>query len=93
MYTTCIANKNTNKNIKNPMKYILGIIICHINVNRIYKKTPDLNLLLDTYNIDILCLTEIWLSSHISNAELFINPSFNIHHLDRPSNVIYILKI
>ena len=86
MYTTCTANKNTKKNIKNPIKHIPGIIICHLNINRMYKKTPDLNLLLDTYNIDILCLTETWLSSHISNAELFINPSFDIHRLDRPSN-------
>jgi exonuclease III len=68
-------NKNKNKTIK----------ICHLNINRLSAKTADINLLLSSYNISILCLTETWLSLNLPTTALFLSPLYNTVRFDRPN--------
>ena len=64
-------------------KILRGIIIGHLNINHLYNKTHDLNILLNTYNPSVLNLNETWLSDNINTDELFIQNNYNIYRLDR----------
>ena len=58
----------------------------HLNINRLYNKTCDINLLLKQNELDILCLTETWLDKTCSNNELFLLNNFITTRIDRHGN-------
>ena len=39
----------------------------------------DLDILLREHNIDILCLTETWLTDEVTNSEIFLNRQYFVH--------------
>lgn len=59
-----------------------GLKITHVNIQSITNKIDHVNLLLHNNNIDVLCLTETWLSDSIDDSELKIN-NYSFCRLDR----------
>ena len=50
-----------------------GLKIAHINIQSIRFKTDHLHIFLHSNNIDILCVTETWLSADIDDNEIVID--------------------
>lgn len=59
-----------------------GLKIAHINIQSVINKVDYINILLHNNCIDVLCLTETWLTDDIDDAELNIN-GYSIYRLDR----------
>jgi len=59
-----------------------GLKIAHVNIQSLRHKLDNLNIFLHSNNIDILCLTESWLSSDIDDSSIMI-PGYNICRRDR----------
>ena len=65
-------------NIRSPMqcqtmpKLLRGLRIGHLNVNRLYNKLDQIKELLTELSLDILGISETWLTADILNNELHI---------------------
>ncbi len=49
-----------------------GIYITHINIQSINHKVDEVIDILDLGNIDILCITESWLSRYVPDSLIYI---------------------
>ena len=65
-----------------PARYIR---VGHLNVNRLMPSLDDVNLILSDQNLDILCLSETFLSARV-DARFFIFPGYAVIRRDRPTN-------
>ena len=54
-----------------------------INARSIRNKVPQLQTLLNVYNIDFVAVTETWLDSSVNTSEIF-DSSYQVHRKDRP---------
>jgi hypothetical protein len=72
-----------------------GFKIAHINIQSLRYKVDHIRVLLDLNQIYILCMTETWLDSNISNNEIHID-GYNIIRLDRShmqhGGILYYIK-
>ena len=59
-----------------------GLKIAHLNIQSLRNKIDHLNILLHDNNIDILCITETWLTNEIYDSEISI-PGYSICRNDR----------
>ena len=59
-----------------------GLKIAHLNIQSLRNKIDHLNILLHDNNIDILCITETWLTNEIDDSEISI-PGYSICRNDR----------
>ena len=59
-----------------------GFKIAHLNIQSLRYKVDNVRVLLVENNIDILCISEIWLESSIGNNEINID-GYNICRSDR----------
>ena len=59
-----------------------GLKICHINIQSLRYKTDHLQIFVHSNNIDILCVTETWLTPQIDVNEIVID-GYNICRKDR----------
>ena len=54
------------------IRMLRGFKVGHLNVNRLFNKLDSVKELIDKYSFDILALSETWLTSEISDSEIFI---------------------
>ena len=59
-----------------------GFRVAHLNINRLYNKLDSVKELLQHTSLDVLALTETWLSSNIDNDELEIE-GYSLFREDR----------
>ena len=59
-----------------------GLKIAHINIQSLRFKTDYLHIFLFENNIDVLCVTESWLTAEIDDDEIMID-GFNMYRKDR----------
>ena len=52
---------------------IKGLKIVFLNIRSLYKHKTEIEIFINQYNIDVLCLCETWISSKYSDIELHIN--------------------
>lgn len=58
------------------------ICVAHLNVRSLLPKLADIQQMLSDFNIDVLCLTETWLTNAVDNSMIKIE-GYNIHRNDR----------
>ena len=73
--------ENSEYNFKN-LNSRKGLSISLLNVNGLRSKLDDIKILLQSGNIDILCVNETKVDQHISQADLAIS-GYNLHRKDR----------
>lgn len=76
-FTDCFVDLNC--------KLQKGLKIAHLNIQCLTNKIDYVNLLLHNNNIDVLCLSETWLTNSIDDSELSIN-GYDICRLDRQND-------
>ncbi len=59
-----------------------GLKIAHLNIQGILQKVDYLDILLHDNNVDVLCVSETWLTNNIDDSEVMIN-GYNLCRLDR----------
>ena len=69
-------------NFQSPIHLKRGMRIAHLNVNRILNKWDGVRDLLSDYNLDVLALSETWLTTDISDDETNIS-GYSIARKDR----------
>ena len=62
-----------------------GFKVAHLNINRLYNTLDSEKELLQHTSLDVLALTETWLSPNIDNGELEIE-GYSFFHEDRRAN-------
>ena len=67
------------------LKNCKGIKCCHINIRSLIKKFDELSLLVRSIDIDILCVTETWLTESISDHEISL-ANYVLYRKDWPHN-------
>ena len=60
--------------------------ILNINFRSIKNKKPDLDILLDSVQLDIIIGTETWLDPSVNSSEFFSLDNFTVYRNDRPQN-------
>ena len=60
--------------------------ILNINFRSIKNKKPDLDILLDSVQPDIIIGTETWLDPSVNSSEFFSPDNFTVYRNDRPQN-------
>ena len=61
-----------------------ALTVGHININRLRHKTNHIQESIDQYHLAILCISETWLDSNISDCEISI-PGYRLLRTDRKS--------
>ena len=82
------ASQSDQTSAKNLVLHFMkpnGIIFGFHNVRSISKIHTDVNITMQTYNIDIYCIAETWLHSSFPTSLLQFN-GYKIHRLDRPTH-------
>ena len=67
---------------------VRGMLILYTNANSLLNKVTELTVMSESYDVQIICITETWLNADILDAEVFI-PNFNIFREDRSNNMRY----
>ena len=62
--------------------------ILYTNANSLLNKVTELTVMSESYNVQVICITETWLNADILDAEVTI-PNFNIFLEDRSSSSRY----
>jgi exonuclease III len=55
------------------------------NARSLNNKMPELHYLLQSYEVDVLCVTETWLHTAIANCTILNGCSYSIFRTDRPT--------
>ena len=63
---------------------LFNLTIAHINICSLLNKLRDIHYLLHKHNIDILAVTETWLTAISTNSAIFL-PGYDVHRFDRTS--------
>ena len=75
---------NNVPNVPSWPKLRRGLKVAHLNVNRLYNKTDSIRELLADTSLDILGLSETWLTADILDNEISIQ-GYSILRRDRPN--------
>ena len=62
--------------------------ILYTNANSLLNKVTELTVMSESYNVQVICITETWLNADILDAEVTI-PNFNIFREDRSNGTRY----
>jgi len=62
--------------------------ILYTNANSLFNKITELTIIAASYDVQVICITETWLSSEVLDAEVSI-PNYNIFREDRLNNTRY----
>lgn len=73
-------NSQKTKNINRPLKII------SLNFQSLKNKKPEIDMLIDSTNPDIIIGTETWLDPAVSSYEFFSANHFTVYRKDRPPN-------
>lgn len=68
--------------IFNPLDIPKGFTVCHLNLRSLRKKISELAIILDSYSLDILTLSETWLDTTVEDTLLAIQ-GYNLYRQDR----------
>ena len=63
---------------------LLSVVL--FNARSLNNKLPDLQYLLNAYNYDVVCITESWLSPHITNNVILGDCSYSFARTDRSAS-------
>jgi len=66
-------------------KRFKGLNICHINAQSMRRKTDELKFLFENSLIDLICISETWLTSYINDAQVKLD-GYQIFRSDRDSH-------
>src|SRR6266496_5577847 len=74
LFSSCLADPVGSTAVAQSSYFYLKCAV--INCRSVFLKLPLLRILIETHSLDIVYLTETWLTSEISNNSLFLNDFF-----------------